>query len=206
MLKAPMTVTLTVRTVQTIAEISAPAWDACANPPGLAGGAAEGERFNPFLTHAFLRALEQSRSVGGRSGWAPTHVVVEDADGRLVAAAPTYLKGHSQGEYVFDHSWAAAYERAGGRYYPKLQVAVPFTPVTGRRLLVAPRAPSGAGEGLIAGLRALRKAAGASSVHVTFPTRADGETFQSAGFLARTGEQFHFINEGYRDFDDFLAA
>jgi predicted N-acyltransferase len=201
-----MTATLTVRTVQTIAEIPAPAWDACANPPGLDGEAADGERFNPFLTHAFLRALEQSRSVGGRSGWAATHVVVEDAEGRLVAAAPTYLKGHSQGEYVFDHSWAAAYERAGGRYYPKLQVAVPFTPVTGRRLLVAPGAPSGAREALIAGLRALRKAAGASSVHVTFPTGADSETFRRAGFVARTGEQFHFINEGYRDFDEFLAA
>jgi uncharacterized protein len=205
-LKALMTATLTVRTVQTIAEIPAPAWDACANPPGLEGEAAEGERFNPFLAHAFLRALEQSRSVGGRSGWAATHVIVEDAEGRLVAAAPTYLKGHSQGEYVFDHSWADAYQRAGGRYYPKLQVAVPFTPVTGRRLLVAPNAPSGAREALIAGLRALRKAAGASSVHVTFPTRADSESLRSAGFVARTGEQFHFINEGYRDFDDFLAV
>jgi len=133
-------------------------------------------------------------------------VLVEDSSGRLVAAAPTYLKAHSQGEYVFDHSWADAYQRAGGRYYPKLQVAVPFTPVTGRRLLVARDAPADAREALIAGLRALREAAGASSIHVTFPDARDGEALQRAGFVSRTGEQFHFVNAGYRDFDDFLAA
>jgi predicted N-acyltransferase len=201
-----MTETLTVRTVPAIAEVAAEAWDACANPPALGDGAADGERFNPFIAHAFLLALEQSRSVGGRSGWAPAHALVEDSGGRLVAAAPTYLKTHSQGEYVFDHSWAEAYQRAGGRYYPKVQVAVPFTPVTGRRLLVAPDAPEGAREALIAGLRALREAAGASSIHVTFPDRGDSEALQRAGFVSRTGEQFHFVNEGYRDFEDFLGA
>ncbi len=201
-----MTAALAVRTVPSVAEVAADAWDACANPPALGEDAAEGEQFNPFIAHAFLLALEQSRSVGGRSGWTPAHMLVEDSGGRLVAAAPTYLKTHSQGEYVFDHSWAEAYQRAGGRYYPKLQVAVPFTPVTGRRLLVAPDAPKGACETLIAGLRALREAAGASSIHVTFPDRRDSEALQRAGFVSRTGEQFHFVNEGYRDFDDFLAA
>ena len=201
-----MTASLTVRSIESIVEVPAGAWDACANPPAAGEATADGERFNPFIAHAFLLALEQSRSVGGRSGWAPAHVLVEAPGGRLVAAAPTYLKSHSQGEYVFDHGWADAYQRAGGRYYPKLQVAVPFTPVTGRRLLVAPEAPSGARAALIAGLRALREAAGASSIHVTFPDRADMETLERAGFVSRTGEQFHFINEGYRDFDDFLAA
>ena len=204
--EAPMTAALTVRIVEAIAEVAADAWDACANPPALGGDEGDGERFNPFIAHAFLLALEQSRSVGGRSGWAPAHVLVEDSGGRLVAAAPTYLKAHSQGEYVFDHSWAEAYRRAGGRYYPKLQVAVPFTPVTGRRLLVAQGAPKGAREALIAGLRALREAAGASSIHVTFPDRGDSDVLERAGFVSRTGEQFHFVNEGYRDFDDFLAA
>jgi uncharacterized protein len=184
-----------------------PAWrDACANPPGLTTEGSAGERFNPFVAHAFLRALEQSGSVGGRSGWTPAHVVVEDANSRLIAAAPTYLKTHSQGEYVFDHAWADAYQRAGGHYYPKLQIAAPFTPVTGRRLLVGADAPEGAALALVAGWRALRDAADASSIHVTFCDRRDAETLQRAGFVLRTGEQFHFINEGYRDFDDFLAS
>jgi predicted N-acyltransferase len=201
-----MPAALTVRTVASLAEITAEAWDACANPPGLAAEGSAGERFNPFVSHAFLRALEQSASVGGRSGWTPAHVIVEDANGRLVAAAPTYLKTHSQGEYVFDHAWADAYQRAGGHYYPKLQIAAPFTPVTGRRLLVAADAPDGAALGLVAGCRALREAIDASSIHVTFCDRRDAETLQRAGFVLRTGEQFHFVNEGYRDFDDFLAS
>jgi predicted N-acyltransferase len=206
MIAGLMTKPFTVRSIEGVAEVSAEAWDACANPPGLGDEASGGERFNPFVTHAFLLALEQSRSVGGRAGWAPAHVLVEAPGRRLIAAAPAYLKAHSQGEYVFDHAWAEAYQRAGGRYYPKLQVAVPFTPVTGRRLLIAPDAPQGAREALIAGLRAQREAAGASSIHVTFPDRNDREALERAGFVVRTGEQFHFINEGYRDFDDFLAA
>ncbi len=197
---------LAVRTVASLAEIAPEAWDACANPPGLTAEGNAGERFNPFVTHAFLRALEQSGSVGGRSGWTPAHVIVEDANGRLVAAAPTYLKTHSQGEYVFDHAWADAYQRAGGQYYPKLQIAAPFTPATGRRLLVGADAPDGAALALVAGWRALREAIEASSIHVTFCDRRDAETLQRAGFVLRTGEQFHFINEGYRDFDDFLAS
>ena len=201
-----MTAALAVRTVASLAEIAPAAWNACANPPGLTAERSAGERFNPFVAHAFLRALEESGSVGGRSGWTPAHLIVEDAAGRLVAAAPTYLKTHSQGEYVFDHGWADAYQRAGGRYYPKLQIAAPFTPVTGRRLLVAADAPAGAAQALVAGWRALREATDASSIHVTFCDRRDAETLQRAGFVLRTGEQFHFINEGYRDFDDFLAS
>jgi uncharacterized protein len=196
----------TARVVTSIAAIDAGIWDACANPPGRTFEDAEGERFNPFITHAFLYALEASGSVGGRTGWAPAHLTVEDAGGRTVAAAPCYLKSHSQGEYVFDHAWADAYERAGGDYYPKLQVAVPFTPVTGRRLLIAADAPEGARDALIGALRELRKQTKASSIHATFPTVEDAERLSKAGFLIRTGEQFHFFCEGYANFDDFLGA
>jgi len=196
----------TARFLTSLAEIEASVWDACANPPGLTSGEYAGERHNPFISHAFLLALETSKSVGGRTGWASAHVVVEDAAGRVVAAAPAYLKSHSMGEYVFDHAWAQAYERAGGAYYPKLQVAVPFTPVTGRRLLVAPDAPPGARDALIAALRHLRRSTGASSIHVTFPDAGDAAALEAAGFARRTGEQFHFINENYADFDAFLGA
>ena len=196
----------TVRLVSSIAAVDPAAWDACANPPGLSETEAEGERFNPFVTHGFLHALEASGSTGGRSGWTPAHVIVEDGAGRIVAAAPSYLKSHSQGEYVFDHAWADAYERAGGHYYPKLQVAVPFTPATGRRLLVAGDAPDGAREALIAGLREVRRQTAASSIHVTFPTAEDAARLERQGFLVRHGEQFHFLCDGFSTFDDFLAA
>jgi predicted N-acyltransferase len=194
-----------VRIAREIAKVDPRQWDTCANPPGISEEEAGGERFNPFISHAFLLALEQSGSVGGRSGWMPMHVLIEDQAGSLLAAAPTYAKSHSQGEYVFDHGWAQAYARAGGRYYPKLQVAVPFTPATGRRLLVAPHAPPGTDAALIAGLRGLCKAAQASSIHVTFASRADRAALEEAGFSLRTGEQFHFANPGYSDFDAFLA-
>jgi len=192
-----------IRSIGSLAAVEVSQWNACANPGGSDSG---GERFNPFITHEFLRALEQSGSVGGRTGWTPAHVLVEDDEGRLLAAAPAYRKSHSQGEYVFDHGWADAYARAGGRYYPKLQVAVPFTPVTGRRLLVARDAPLGTREALIAGLRALRGALGASSIHVTFPDAGDVAALESAGFFVRAGEQFHFLDNGYGDFEGFLAA
>jgi predicted N-acyltransferase len=194
-----------IRTVASLAQIDAAQWDACAN---ISGGEsfAGGERFNPFITHAFLLALEQSGCVGGRTGWAPTHLLVEDDAGRLVAAAPAYRKSHSQGEYVFDHGWAQAFAQAGGRYYPKLQIAVPFTPVTGRRLLVAKDAPAGTRDYLVAGLRALRGAVGASSIHVTFPNADEAAELEKTGFFLRAGEQFHFINEDYGDFDGFLTA
>ena len=196
----------TARVLPSLAAVDPASWDACANPPGRSEAEAEGERFNPFVTHAFLYALEASGSTGGRTGWTPAHVVVEDASRRIVAAAPSYLKSHSLGEYVFDYAWAHAYERAGGRYYPKLQVAAPFTPATGQRLLVAADAPQGAREALIAGLRALRRETKASSIHVTFPTAADAERLAAAGFLIRHGEQFHFLCDGFSSFDDFLAA
>jgi hypothetical protein len=195
----------TARIVQSLESVPQAAWDACANAPGRESENRD-ERRNPFVSHAFLIALERSKSVGGGAGWAPAYTLVEDVSGRLVAVAPSYLKSHSLGEYVFDHAWAQAYEQAGGRYYPKLQVAVPFTPATGRRLLVAADAPPGAREALIAALRALRKQAGASSIHVTFATRADIGALESVGFSVRFGEQFHFFNEGYRDFDDFLST
>ena len=215
-----MTSTLKIRVVPSMSEIDAAAWDACANPgpPSLhrveADAAAQSagcpseisaERFNPFITHGFLRALESSGSVGGRTGWTPAHVLVEGSDGRLVAAAPTYLKTHSLGEYVFDHGWADAYHRAGLDYYPKIQVAVPFTPVTGRRLLVRPEGGSAARDALLLGLRHWREKIGASSIHVTFPTRSEWKILGHAGFLQRTGQQFHFVNRGYRDFEGFLS-
>jgi uncharacterized protein len=204
----------TVHVAQSMREIDAAQWDACANPApdtdGLGRPAPdvdpyEVERFNPFITHAFLNALETSKSVGSKEGWTSAHILVKDASGRLAAAAPAYLKTHSMGEYVFDHGWADAYHRAGLPYYPKLQVAVPFTPVTGGRLLVAPGHGEAARQTLVAGLRALRQKARASSLHITFPTRADWETLGACGFLQRTGQQFHFINKGYSDFDAFLA-
>jgi uncharacterized protein len=204
----------TVHVAQSMSEIDAAQWDACANPDADTGPkpprdgdqpANEEERFNPFITHAFLKALETSKSVGSRTGWISAHVLVKDAGGRLAAAAPAYLKTHSMGEYVFDHGWADAYHRAGLPYYPKLQVAVPFTPVTGRRLLVGAGQGEAARQTLVAGLRALRKKAGASSLHITFPTRAEWKTLGAAGFLQRAGQQFHFMNEGYVDFEAFLA-
>ena len=188
-------------------------WNACANPAPAGSGAAvdvgpqHGERFNPFLSHAFLRALEESGSASGKAGWQPAHVLVERSSGGLLAAAPAYIKSHSQGEYVFDHGWADAYERAGGRYYPKIQVAVPFTPVTGRRLLVAPGPEAaGATTALCAGLDALRKEAKASSIHATFLTRPEWDDLGAAGYLQRNDQQFHFLNEGYADFEAFLGA
>ncbi len=196
----------TIRSIESLALVDPKAWNHCANPSGNVTLGVPGERYNPFLSHAFLLALERSGSVGGRTGWTPAYVLVEDPNGRLVAAAPSYLKAHSLGEYVFDSGWAQAYERMGGQYYPKIQVAVPFTPVTGRRLLLASDAPEGASAMLIAGLRALHKACGASSIHVTFAVKDEVEALQDAGFTIRIGQQFHFINENYRDFDGFLSA
>jgi predicted N-acyltransferase len=183
-----------VRIVEALAEVPAAAWDACAG------------RHNPFVSHAFLEALEASGSATERTGWLPQHVLVEDTDGRLLAAAPLYLKSHSQGEYVFDHGWAQAYERAGGRYYPKLLSAVPFTPVTGPRLLVRGDAPPETAETLIAALVEVARAHKVSSLHVTFPTREDWEALGAAGFLQRSGQQYHWENRGYGSFEDFLAA
>ncbi|MBR0673864.1 GNAT family N-acetyltransferase [Neoroseomonas soli] len=176
-----------------IAEIGAAEWDACAG------------RENPFVSHAFLSALEDSGSAVPERGWLPQHAALRDEAGRLVACAPCYAKSHSQGEYVFDHGWADALERAGGRYYPKLQVAVPFSPVPGPRLLLRPDAgvPAAAlAQGLVQACRAV----GASSVHVTFCTEQEWNALGDAGWLRRLGTQFHWSNPGYGCFDDFLDA
>ena len=154
---------------------------------------------DPFLSHAFLSALEESGSVGEGSGWTPLPILVEQ-DGQTVAAAPAYLKTHSQGEYVFDHGWAEAYERAGGQYYPKLQVAVPFTPVPGKRLLGERR------QALIAALEAVVTQNRLSSAHATFINEDEVEDFAARGWLIRNGIQFHWRNRGYASFEDFLGA
>lgn len=170
-------------------------WDALANPPGA--------RRDPFVSHTFLKCLEDSGSVGARSGWDPAHVLARNAGGRLMGAMPLYLKSHSYGEYVFDHSWADAMRRAGGRYYPKLQGAVPFTPVTGRRLFAS--SPE-AERALVAGALSAAQTLKASSVHVTFLTQDEWTRLGGLGFLQRTGVQFHWENAGYGSFADFLAA
>ncbi len=191
--------TLTAKVVQRLADFPAAPWDACANP--------DPARFNPFVAHGFLSALEESGCVGGRTGWRVGHVILEDDAGRLLGAAPTYLKSHSRGEYVFDHGWADAYERAGGRYYPKLQVAVPFTPVPGPRLLVPPGADHDLHEArLAAAMAALTQESAASTLHVTFVEEACSARLAKLGFLVRTGQQFHWRNAGYGSFDEFLAT
>src|SRR5689334_20222115 len=185
---------VSVKIVQRLADIPAAAWDACAGAD------------NPFLSHAFLEALEASGSATSETGWLPQHLALEDDHGKLMGAVPLYLKGHSYGEYVFDHGWANAYERAGGRYYPKLQCAVPFTPVTGPRLLLRPGAPAEARATLIAAMIEIARRSKVSSLHVTFPRREEWEALGAAGFLQRTGQQYHWENDGYGSFEDFLEA
>ncbi len=170
-------------------ELDAGEWDA------LAGG-------NPFLSHAFLTALEDSGSVGPGSGWKGAPIVIEDAQGRLAAAIPGWLKSHSQGEYVFDHAWADAWHRAGGTYYPKLQIAVPFTPATGPRLLLADQALA---LPLLRAAEQLCEGNGLSSAHATFIDPEQLPLFEAAGWLRRSDIQFHWFNRGYASFDDFLA-
>ena len=169
-----------------IGAVDAAQWDALAGP-------------HPFVSHAFLSALEESGSVGPGTGWTPAAILV-DSDGTLAAAAPAYLKTHSQGEYVFDHGWADAWERAGGAYYPKLQVAVPFTPVPGPRLL------GSRPQQLLAALEAVTVQNELSSAHITFVEENDAAEAQRRGWLIRHGLQYHWFNRGYRDFEDFLAA
>ncbi len=207
---------LRIVAVNAITETTAAAWDACANPASgqephqtatPTSSSAQEIPYNPFLSHAFLAALETSKSVGGHSGWHVQHVLVHTADGTLVAAAPCYLKSHSRGEYVFDQGWAEAYAQAGGSYYPKLQVAVPFTPASGRRLLVRPAPNADAvRRALIGGLVELCRIDDASGVHITFATEPEFRFLGELGFLQRTDQQFHFENPGYGSFDDFLGA
>jgi predicted N-acyltransferase len=182
-----------------MAEIAPADWDACANP--------DAATYDPFVSHAFLNALEASGCVGDRrTGWLPHHVTLADASGGLSACMPCYVKLHSAGEYVFDYAWAEAYERAGGAYYPKLQVAVPFTPVPGRRLLVKP-GPNGERRERLLATAAIEvtRRLGASSLHLTFLTEPEWRALGAQGFLRRTDQQFHWHNEGYASFDDFLA-
>jgi predicted N-acyltransferase len=168
---------------------------------------APGSVYNPFVSHDFLSILEESGCAVRKTGWLGQHLRLEAPDGTVVGAVPCYLKSHSQGEYVFDHGWADALERAGGRYYPKLQVSVPFTPATGPRLLVRRDAEAGAVKAaLAAGLRTLTDRLGVSSAHVTFARDDDMTALTQAGFLPRTDKQFHFFNAGYGSYDDFLAT
>jgi predicted N-acyltransferase len=189
----------TFRVVSSLGEIRKEDWDAVANPAGVA--------WNPFLSHDFLWSLEESACAIRKTGWHAQHLVLDGPDGRPIGILPAYLKSHSMGEYVFDHGWAEAFERAGGRYYPKLQASVPFTPATGRRLLVANGADRQRTRGLLATAgAALAAKLGVSSLHVTFAPEDEWRILGEAGYLQRTDQQFHFVNEGYRDFDDFLAA
>ena len=180
--------TLTITSHGAIADLDPADWDR------LAGA-------QPFLSHRFLLALETSGSVGPGTGWRPAHLAARAGD-RVLGVAPLYLKTHSQGEYVFDHGWADAYERAGGRYYPKLQSAVPFTPVTGTRLLADDDTVRAA---LLSGMAGLVRQAGLSGAHVTFCTEAEADLGRAQGWMHRIGQQFHWLNEGYADFDDFLS-
>ncbi len=187
------------RVVGSLGDISRADWDAVANPPGAA--------MNPFLSHDFLWSLEESGCATRKTGWLGQHLVMDGADGKPTAILPCYLKSHSMGEYVFDHGWAEAYERAGGRYYPKLQASVPFTPVTGRRLLVGSAGDTEHRRQLLATAgTALAARTGSSSLHVTFTEEAEWKVLGEAGYLQRTDQQYHFVNDGYRDFDDFLDA
>jgi uncharacterized protein len=225
---------ITLRVVNAIGEVAPEAWEACAHPSlapatGSADAALGGDlqpesrnggvelldrstihartSYNPFVSHDFLSSLELSGSAKGRTGWQPMHLLAEAADGTLLGAAPCYAKSHSRGEYVFDHGWAEAYERAGGSYYPKLQVAVPFTPATGPRLLVRPGPQADIARAALAdGLAEVCRRSHASSVHVTFLPEGEWKLLGEHGYLQRTHRQFHWENAGYDSFDAFLAA
>jgi predicted N-acyltransferase len=214
---------ISLEAVSSVSQIPAEAWDACANPqpdPGslngldtLASSSFTGDSrchltvgYNPFVSHAFFAALEASGSACARTGWGARHLLAR-LDGNIAGIVPCYLKSHSQGEYVFDRGWADAYERAGGRYYPKLQASVPFTPATGPRLLIRGGVDAELIGGVLAqGLVALCDATEASSVHVTFAPEREWKLLAENGFLQRTDQQFHWHNEGYAGFEDFLGS
>jgi len=214
---------LTLEAVPSVSDIPAAEWDACANPrldpnspealdklasSGIAGdsGASSGGGYNPFVSHAFFAAVEASGSACARTGWGARHLLAK-IDGTIAGIVPCYLKSHSQGEYVFDRGWADAYERAGGRYYPKLQASVPFTPATGPRLLIRDGADRDLVAGALAsGLKALCEATSASSAHVTFAREDEAKFLGKQGFLLRNDQQFHWRNDDYKGFEDFLAT
>jgi predicted N-acyltransferase len=195
MTQGQITITLHDR----LSDIGQAAWDACACPE-----AELGRPDDPFTTYRFLKALEDSRSVGTGSGWQP-HYLSAEQGGQIIAVAPLYLKSHSQGEYIFDHNWAHAYERAGGRYYPKFQIAVPFTPATGRRLLTRPGFEAVGRGALIEGARDVALRNGLSSLHITFCTEEEAEAGAALGLMPRRTQQYHWVNRGYADFEGFLA-
>eukprot|EP00899_Mesostigma_viride_P012971 jgi/Mesvir1/21675/Mv04096-RA.1 len=201
----PTEMELTIQVCRSIHDIPAKDWDECA----LAAAGGDGKS-NPFITHAFLSALEDSGSAVPNAGWVPVHLMVKDKQGKIQGVMPLYLKNHSQGEYVFDHTWANAFHRYGLDYYPKLQCCVPFTPATGPRLLVRPTKGTPMADAV---LRALASALAqvndqfkVSSSHITFPTHEEWQALGEVGYLQRTGVQYHWLNEGYQTFEDFLAA
>jgi len=214
---------LTLEAVSSVSQIPAADWDACGNPapdpgslngldtlalPNAASASCVNSRssYNPFVSHAFFSSLEASGSAAPRTGWGPRHLLAR-LDGAIAGIVPCYLKSHSQGEYVFDRGWADAYERAGGRYYPKLQASVPFTPATGPRLLIRNGVDREViGTALAGGLVALCEATKASSVHVTFARETEAKHLAGHGFLQRNDQQFHWHNQGYGSFDDFLSS
>src|SRR5260370_32613822 len=214
---------ITFEAVSSVSQIAAEDWAVRANPaspPDTLGGldtlapvntpsgfcAGLTARYNPFVSHAFVSALEECGSACARTGWGPRHLVAR-LDCEIAGIVPCYLKSHSQGEYVFDRGWAAAYERAGGRYYPKLQASVPFTPATGRRLLIRDGVDrEQIASALASGLVALCGVTKASSVHVTFAREAEWRSLAAHGFLQRTDQQFHWRNHGYGCFEDFLSS
>jgi predicted N-acyltransferase len=198
-----MTGDVKIRVETSFQDISKESWD------GLSGAAKgqPGGLYNPFISHAYLSSLEESGSATADTGWLGQHLLMEDGKGGFSGALICYLKNHSQGEYVFDHGWADALERAGGRYYPKLQCSVPFTPATGPRLLTAMTADTDVvRSSLAAGLQELTRRHQVSSAHVTFLPEDEIATFEHAGFLHRTDQQFHFLNEGYASHNDFLET
>lgn len=197
---------LQIRVVSKIGEADAAQWDSLVTAASPSSPESPNAG-NPFMLHAYLVATEDSGSAAARTGWGARHLLLEDKAGKLLGALPCYLKSHSQGEYVFDWGWADAFERAGGRYYPKLQCSVPFTPATGPRLLVAPGSDANQyRRALLEGLKTLAERLDASSAHITFMQEDEWELAGSAGFLQRTDQQFHWHNEGYASFDDFLAS
>ncbi|WP_299701611.1 GNAT family N-acetyltransferase [uncultured Tateyamaria sp.] len=190
-----------IRVLPSLSAVSETEWDACACPEAANGGRPN----DPFTTYRFLKALEDSNSVGPGTGWQPQYLQAMAA-GQTIGFAPMYAKSHSQGEYIFDHNWAHAFERAGGRYYPKLQIAVPHTPATGRRFLTHPDFPELGMRGLISGAVQLGENNNLSSLHVTFCTETERDFGADLGLMARTTQQFHWLNDGYDTFDDFLAS
>ena len=193
---------VSIKVINSISELNREEWDRCATSRSTDSFV---EIDDPFTSYDFLNALEKSKSVGKNTGWLPYHLAAI-SENKLVGAVPLYLKSNSQGEYIFDHNWAHAFERAGGRYYPKLQISIPFTPVTGRRLLVSENAPSHTNSLLLKSAIELCKQNKLSSLHATFCSKQEFELGQQLGMLGRVSQQFHWLNDGYSNFDDFLSA